>query len=241
MRFDLKQFEEWFQSTPGKQLLEAEKKLLSQMMGQLFGYHLLQLGGHTNYGLHDFSAIDHHIYLSPDENSHFLGSCLKADFIELPFQTDSLDVVLLPHTLEYSKNPEQILNEVFHTLRVGGHVVILGFNPFSLVGLTKLFSRKKKMPWCGHFLSILRVRQMLSKLGLHVVDYKSEFFRPLLQNENKLEKLLFLEAVGQLCWPYLGAFYLIVAQKSAAPLISIKSLPLKKKRLLTKVPIPTSF
>ena len=54
---------------------------------------------------------------------------------ELPFATHSIDLVVMPHILEFAEDPHQVLREVERVLVPEGHVVITGFNPASLWGL----------------------------------------------------------------------------------------------------------
>jgi SAM-dependent methyltransferase len=63
------------------------------------------------------------------------GNALHCDFDALPFPNQSLDLVLLPHTLELARDPHDTLREVERVLVPEGRVVIVGFNPASLWGL----------------------------------------------------------------------------------------------------------
>ncbi len=55
---------------------------------------------------------------------------------------DSIDLVFLPHTLEFSADPHQVLRETERVLIPEGRVIILGFNPLSSLGLWRLFRRR---------------------------------------------------------------------------------------------------
>jgi hypothetical protein len=86
------------------------------------------------------------------------------------------------------------------------------------------------------------MRQWLSKTGFSIGDYKSFYFRP---PNNKLKKLLFMEGIGPIFWPYCGASYMFVAQKTVAGLTPIKPLPslakyFKKSSVLPKPTTRTS-
>lgn len=228
-----KQLDHWFEQTPGRELLEMESQLLSHVLPRLFGYHLLQLGGPTHGNWLGHCRIPHKIYLNIEQPLHSNGSRLVADYHELPFLPDSLDVVLLPHVLEFTRHPRQILEEVYDILIPEGYVVILGFHPWSLWGLTRLFKNRKKMPWRGKFYSSFRVRHWLSSIGYEIEDHKTLFFRPPLSNKKWLRRLLFLEATGQLLWSYLGGVYLIVAKKRVEAVTPIFSNSLTRR---VKVP-----
>jgi len=61
---------------------------------------------------------------------------VETDYTALPFAAASIDLVLLPHVLEFASNPHQVLREVERVLVPEGQVVIAGFNPISLFGLS---------------------------------------------------------------------------------------------------------
>jgi SAM-dependent methyltransferase len=220
----------WFLHAPGKQLLGAESKLLCNLLPRLFGYYLLQLGGPIVNPWLAECRIPHRIHVStvcPCDNT--ARSCVQADFVQLPFEPNSIDVVLLPHTLEFMDNPRQILEEAYQVLIPEGYIVILGFQPWSLWGLTRLLKKRNAVPWSGKFYSSLKIREWLSQFGYKVEDHKSLFFRPPLENQNWLSQLFFLEIIGQLLWPYLGGVYLIVAKKRVTSYIPIKSTLFPKR------------
>jgi SAM-dependent methyltransferase len=220
--------DQWFAKAPGSILIETESSLLSNLIPHLFGYYLLQLGMTSKNNWLSNCRIPQRIHLSPECPCHFVGPCVQGNFEELPFLPDSIDVALLPHVLEFAHNPQQILEEVYRVLIPEGYAVILGFHPWSLWGLAKVFVGRKKIPWVGKFYSSYRVRHWLTLQGFKVEDHETLFFRPPLTNTKWLKKLFFLEAVGQLLWPYLGGVYLIVAKKRVATLTPFRSKLLSK-------------
>jgi SAM-dependent methyltransferase len=229
MQKNKSQLQQWFAKFPGSAILEAESKTLSRLLSKVFGYHLLQLGWITQHDWLKHSRISHHIYLTPIAATDFPGTYVQGSFTDLPFLPDSIDAVLLPHILEFVDNPQQVLQEVDQVLMPEGRVIILGFHPWSLFGLTRLFKNHKQLPWRGKFHSSYRVRAWLREQGYMIEEEKTLFFRPLLQNGKTLQKLLFLEAVGQLIWPYLGSVYFIVAKKRVARVIPMRSSLLAKR------------
>ena len=141
--------------------------------------------------------------------------------------------MVLPHTLEFEENPHQILREVERTLIPEGHVVIMGFNPYSLWGMTRMFiGWRNRTPWCGHFYSTLRIKDWLALLGFDTVLQKSYFFRPPLQHEGSLERLSFMERYGSRWWPFPGGGYILVAKKRLTTLTPIKPRWRSSRRFL---------
>lgn len=220
-----RQLRRWYRSSLGANLLQSEQGLLEQVLPNLFGYHLLQLGLQSEADLLSSSRIPHRMVmedvaalLHSEGQKSFLGQC-----DQLPIASDSLDLVLLPHTLEYMERPHEVLREAERTLIPEGHLLILGFNPFSLFGLWRLFAGwRNRSPWCGHFYSTLRLRDWLALLGFDTVLVRHYFFRPPLQNDGIMRRLSFLERAGGRFWPLFGGGYLLVAKKRVATLTPIK-------------------
>ena len=241
MELPQKQLDRWFAKAPGKTLLAAESNVLSDLLPRLFGYHLLQIGGPGQSEWLDAARIPHRIHLSPGCPCHFKGSCLIGNLEELPFAPDSIDVVLLPHMLEFTRHPQQILQEVYNILIPGGYVVILGFHTWSLWGLARLMKDHKEMPWRGTFYSSHRIRHWLTQLGYSIEDHKTLYFRPPLEDAEMLEKLSFMESIGSTLWPFLGGAYLILAKKRVASLTQIRpNSNHKRVRIHNSVPQPTA-
>jgi SAM-dependent methyltransferase len=229
------QLQNWYNSHLGHQLLEAEHKGLNSFIEQIFGYYVLQLGGPRQIDLLNKSPIGHKFYF--DTEGHF-PNMIHGKFTELPFLPDSIDLIITPHILEFSVDPKKILSEIYHILIPEGRVIIIGFNPFSLWGLTHLFKSDNKIPWAGKFISISRLKHWLSKIGFTVLEYTTFFFRPAILDSEKLHKTLFMEGIGQVLWPYCGAIYILVAKKSVITLTPIK----EKRRLIREhVPVTSTY
>ena len=112
------------------------------------------------------------------------------DTDDWPILTDSVDAIVLPHTLELSRDPHQVLREADRSLIPDGHLVILGFNPRSVWGGRRILSRKDgRMPWDARFLGMSRIKDWLGLLGFDTLHSHYLFQRPPLQNPRLLEKL----------------------------------------------------
>ena len=122
--------EAWYAGRLGALLWEQERAQLAALIPNLFGYHVVQLGSlgaDRDQDLLGLCRIPHRIVLDPVRRT---GIGLVAAPDALPIASDSVDVVLLPHTLEFVDDPHQVLREVDRVLVAEGHTVILGFNPW---------------------------------------------------------------------------------------------------------------
>ncbi len=135
---------------------------------------------------------------------------LRADFFDLPIASNSIDLLLLPHALEFSIHPHQIVREVGRVLMPEGHAVIASFNPWSLWGLRRLFSHTYDMyPWCGKFITPPRLRDWLALLELEVDNSHMACYLPPCTQEKWLQRFHFMEGAGARWWPIAGGVYFL--------------------------------
>lgn len=237
----------WYEGQLGQSLLECERRELDEVLANLFGYYLLQVGAVADAYLLEASRIRYQVVVDgdwPPEPCRALPAQV-ANLCglprRLPVQGDSVDVVLLPHTLEFASSAHEALREVERVLVAEGHVVILGFNPWSTWGMRRLLRRRRHAPWHGTFRGAYRIKDWLSLLGFDIVQTRPYFFRPPLQHETAMKRLEWLERLGRRWWPLLGGAYLIVARKRVTTLTPIKPRWRPRRSLLQPdVPKPTA-
>lgn len=231
--------------TPGKELLAQEQLVLERLLGECFGYYLLQVGciGQSLEPL-SMSRIKSQIILLSHESDLLESTrgCVVGDPLHIPLAADSVDAVLLTHTLDFTQDPHQLLREVERILIPEGHLIIAGFNPFSLWGLWRLFRwRSKGVPWCGHFISPWRLHDWLSLLGFDVKEEQALMFRPPLQHAGLMQRLDFMERIGSRYWPPFSGAYVILAVKRVSRLTPIKpAWKLRPKSIRGQVVEPTA-
>jgi SAM-dependent methyltransferase len=218
------QLNRWFKTPLGQRLLNTEADTLQQILPQLFGYHLIQIGDVGHGRLLDSSRIMHRCVLTKPPNLICPPySAIYAQADALPFAHDSIDVVVLSHILEFEDHPHEILREIERILIPEGHVVILGFNPFSLWGISRWFlSNRQDAPWCGRFLTLLRIKDWLTLLGFDIIEQQIFFFAFPFHNDRLKNYTLWLETFANQWLKNFGAAYLLVAKKRVATLTPIK-------------------
>jgi SAM-dependent methyltransferase len=197
----------WFNSKFCQRIITRENLLLKDILPRLFGYYLLQIGC-TNQDILVHSRIKKKIILNTCKYKVGCVSCSLYGRAEaLPISTDMLDVAIISHVLEFADNPHLVLKEIERILIADGHVIIFGFNPFSIYGIRhKLLKYSKKPPWTGNFISLLRIKDWLALLGFEIVQQQTLFFSlPIKYNFTSL-----------------GDVYLIVAKKRQSILTPLK-------------------
>ena len=225
----------WFKSPLGEAVFAMENNQLKDILPRLFGYHILQFGYCSGLNYLTSSRISNKtiLFLEDTEIQKSVKTGVRTTAEELPIALESVDVVLLPHTLEYSNDTHRLLREMERILICEGYAVIIGINPFSLWGLYHLFfCWWNKMPWGGRLISVSRMKDWLSLLDFEIEKVKYFFFSPPVSNVKLLKKFLPLERLGQYCYPIFGGLYVVVAKKRAAPLSPIKMKWQKKRNII---------
>jgi len=214
---------EWFDSPPGQYLLAWEQALHDELVADVFGYHALQLGLPLLQGLRANRMAHRWLALDAAQAALPWGQPdICTDAAALPFPEGSLDLVLLPHTLEWNAHPHTTLREVHRVLMPEGRVVISGLNPWSFWGLrqyrTRLYQRMGGhgplyLPAETHFLAPGRLRDWLRLLGFDLDSVSFGCYRPALSTERWLQHYGWMDAPGARWWPIWGAAYIMVAIK----------------------------
>jgi SAM-dependent methyltransferase len=203
---------DWFETPLGQYLLKRELAYFETAISDIFGFHALQIGLPSLDFLSGSRITAKHL-LDLDEPAH-----LYADPAYLPFAENSIDLVVLPHVLEFSDNPHPILREAYRVLRPEGQVVLSGFNPFSLWGIKRYFGREQTQPWNGNFVGLYRMKDWLSLLGFEVIGGKLDCYVPACASEKWLARVRFFEKTGDRWWPIAGGVYFLQAVKRMAGL-----------------------
>ena len=165
----------WWLGAPGRGLLHAESELLGEALEDVFGWELLQVGAWgAGHDLLCSSRTRRQTVLAPLELA--TGADVIARAAQLPINSDSMDAVLLPHTLEFAADPYAIVREVDRVLTGEGQLLVLGFSPWSLWGLRARFSRVGFPPGMRRVLSERRLRDWLVLLGYEVVAMRRYLF-----------------------------------------------------------------
>lgn len=198
---------EWFSTPLGHYVLEQEQTYSDAVISDIFGFNAVQLGL-NDIDFLQASRIPLHVKLD------YSGGNLRADLNHLPIATQSIDLVVMPHLLEFSETPHQLLREVERILIPEGYVLISGFNPFSLWGLRRRLTRHRvEYPWYGRFIGLPRLKDWLSLLNLEVTGGKLCCYVPPLKTEKWLHRWDFFEAAGDRWWPMAGGVYFVLARK----------------------------
>ena len=202
-------------TTLGRTLLDQERACVTAAMARVFGTRHLEVGVGEGVSVTPrYRGWQQPLVVPrvcPQRREH---DPVIARAEELPFYGGSMDSVILHHTLDLTRDPHQALREAVRVVRSGGEVIVVGFNPFGLWGLRRLFSASSVVPWDSRFLPATRIQDWLAVLECCVAPPRYGFFRPPVSSERLLARLAFLEpGYERRVQIPLGGFYCLVAEK----------------------------
>jgi SAM-dependent methyltransferase len=234
----------WLQTETGLYVRDWEQAHLNALTSDIFGFHALQIGLPQICTLQANRMpyrwlTDKHIpapavVARPSANmsrawgdvdtdergepvaDNAIPVVVSHDFTELPFASQSVDLVVLPHLLEFAAEPHQVLREVERVLIPEGQLIISGFNPASLWGMRQAAGHLTGgafLPRDGEFISPSRLKDWLKLLNMEVGRGQFGCYAPPFATQKWLHRFGFMESAGTRWWPYFGAVYVVRAIK----------------------------
>jgi len=201
--------DDWLTTPQGRYVLAWEQAKVDALVSDIFGFHGVQLG------LPQVDYLRENRIPLRQKAGEWGEVDVRCDLRLLPFASNTLDLVVMPHVLEFLPDPHQMLREVERVLRPEGQVVIVGFNPLSLWGLRRYVpgEREGLFPWNGAYLSVLRLKDWLALLGFEVDRGNFGCYAPPCEQEKWLHRYRFMEPAGDRWWGFAGGAYLLRAVK----------------------------
>jgi SAM-dependent methyltransferase len=223
---------DWLDSPAGRYLLAWEQAQCDRLVDDVFGFYALQCGMPALDGLRH-SRISRRILAwrpgdgeprsdspvnfegGPRDEARIAGVRID-QFMELPFGDQTLDLLVLPHVLEFERAPHQVLREADRVLRPDGRLVVIGLNPVSLWGARELLPTRLArafLPRHEQLITLPRLRDWLELLSFEAVSLAHGCYRPACRTQAALDRSAFLERAGDRWWPICGAVYALAAIK----------------------------
>lgn len=208
--------------------IEWEQSCIDVLTSDIFGFNALQIGMPYVPLLRECRIQSH--WCANEKITPNLTT-LSFDFEALPFESESIDLIVLPHVLEFSSDPHQILREVERVLIPEGHVIISGFNPLSLWGGRQMMSSMVGafLPEPTELIRLTRLSDWLKLMGMEV--NRGHFGCYAFPNLRKKQLLApaWLEKAGNRWWPNFGAVYIIQAIKRVKGVHLLEAFQTQKK------------
>jgi len=210
---------EWFQTPPGQYVLAWERAQFDAAVADVFGYYAWQVGL-ADLNLLGANRMPFKGYVgtetpAPESLPGWQSRVVVAQPEALPFESQSVDLLILPHTFELTPDPHNVLREVERVLVPEGRVVISGFNPWSMWGARTRMPGME--PWLpqppSSQVSLARLKDWFKLLSLEVDESQFGCYAPACRSEKWLERWSFLESAGARWWSLGGAVYMVSAVK----------------------------
>jgi SAM-dependent methyltransferase len=248
----------WTASPAGKYVLDWEQEQLDRVVSNIFGYHALQLGMPHLDALRenrmpcrglvlDAASAASAPYAVPHAASPALSpagagaavahhapegrSTVWCDLLDLPFEAQSVDLIVMPHTLEFTSDPHRLLREAERVLMPEGQLLIVGFNSLSLWGARQSVGKltgKPFLPARQDLIAFTRLKDWIKLLGFELERGRFGCYRPPLATDQWLGRYAFMEAAGDRWWPIFGAVYMVTAIKRVRGMRLVGPLKVKK-------------
>ncbi|MGF6772565.1 SAM-dependent methyltransferase [Paraburkholderia sp. GAS199] len=249
----------WTDSPPGRYVLDWEQTQLDRVVSDVFGYHALQLGLPQLDALREnrmpcrglvldaaSGASAPYTYprnvggangrgpgnVGPQGLSAPAGrSAVWCDLLDLPFEAQSVDLIVMPHTLEFTSDPHRLLREAERVLMPEGQLIISGFNSLSLWGARQSVGKMTGRPFVPSAVDLIaftRLKDWIKLLGFDLERGRFGCYRPPLDSDQWLSRYGFMEAAGDRWWPIFGATYMIKAIKRVRGMRLVGPLKVKK-------------
>lgn len=216
-------FDIWAQRQPGAQVIADEAMALSGYLSHLIGQHALLLGSPLQSGIMEECAMTYSI-----DRKFILKGWGEAeqsdDQNELVIRDHSMDLVVLPHTLEYVYDAKTLLNDVTRILHPAGYVMIVGFRHWHPWVLKQQRVKQRcRIPWGGKLPNYATVRECLDDLHYDIIVNK----KVKLSVKKNLFLSLFTRVFG-------GEAYMILARKKSLAKSALTS-NVKAKNIIKQV------
>ncbi|MBF7730702.1 class I SAM-dependent methyltransferase [Pseudomonas sp. N040] len=213
-------------------LLQAEgQRLLNEELARYFGGYLVHYGPSAQPPQ---GATQ--IKCSVALGAPLPGVDIACDEHSWPLGEHAADVVVLDHGLDFSLSPHGLLREAARSVRPGGHLLIVGINPWSAWGMRHLFARDALAE--ARCISHGRVSDWLRLLGFSLEKRQFGCYRPPLSSTAWQARLQAMERWGRRIQAPGGGFYLLVARKMVIGLRPVR--PARREPMGKLLPLPVA-
>jgi SAM-dependent methyltransferase len=234
----------WLASPPGQYVLSQEQAWFDKTVVDVFGFNAVQIGLPQLHTLRENRMPMRAIVAEPGIELDLLTAETPSWHViegmpdELPFAAESVDLLILPHVLEFASDPHHILREADRVLVPEGRLILSGFNPASLWGLRQYLGHligKPFLPREGQFIHLLRIRDWLKLLNFSLDRGHFACYKLPLQGDAAIQRMNYLEPMGNRWWPIFGAVFMLSAIKRHPGMRLVGRVPQKRPQVLRQL------
>ncbi len=242
---------DWWNTPAGEITIQWEQAQLDWLVADRFGFHAAQLGSPAICALRSnrmphrwLFGVAHLDEAVESGSATHEATQLWVDDGALPLPDDCMDLLVLPHSLEWSADPHGCVREAYRVLRPEGTLVVTGFNAWSWWGASQALRRQLAkmglgrwgigqlfLPEEGEFLNPSRVKDWLRLMGMEIIVVRHGLYRPAVQDPKWIQRWSFMERWGAKWWPFLGAGFVVVAVKKVPAMRRISKKAYRRARV----------
>lgn len=190
----------WFEETLiGRYAKQEEERFFAHSAARY------ALGTTVQMGMPNWHILKEHCVIRCEQDFK-----MKAE--QSAWLTDSLDLLLMPHVLEYCHDYRVALAEAYRVLKPEGRMVLTGLNPHSIWRFSGHLNGKA-LPEKKQCIALPMLKKNLKSIGFTVESGRFMVYRPILRNAKLFNSVQFIEAAGNRWWPQAAAIYGLVVVK----------------------------
>ena len=221
---------EWLSGPLGQFLLDEERRMLEEELGRFFGGYLVHYGPSAQTPP-AAPQVQRNVRLG----APLPGVEIVCEEQAWPLSEHAADVVVLQHGLDFCLSPHGLLREAASSVRPGGHLLIVGINPWSTWGLRHVFAHDAlRLARC---ISPSRVGDWLNLLGFALEKRRFGCYRPPLASAKWQGRLARMETWGPVLQGSGAGFYLLVARKLVVGLRPLRQPRREPRGQLVPLPV----
>jgi SAM-dependent methyltransferase len=220
-KLDNQDYRRWLTTVSAQRMLSLQSSWLQAQLGRFSGAHLMFHGLDPDLDLLSASPIKHAFRMAlPWQEGIATDAWMTSS--DWPLADHCIDLVVMQHSLDFTRRPHQMIREAARTIVPSGYLVIIGFNPWSWWGgVQKTLPFSTNMPWVANAVSMNRLQDWLLLLdfSIHSTQTLGHLWPVTLLPERVSQRIdsVLAGAVG------MGNFYMVIAQKTTVGMTNIRS------------------
>jgi SAM-dependent methyltransferase len=222
-KLDCKDYKRWLESESAARLLALQSSWLQHKIPDFSGSNLMYHGLSHDSDFLQVASIKHCFRMGLPWQQGIIAADAWMSSGEWPLQDCGVDAVIMQHSLDFTRRPQQMIREASRVISPNGYLVIIGFNPFSLWGAAqKLMPFSSTMPWVANTVSAERLSDWLKLLDFTILSHETMgHISPLTFLPRRFCHRVDSVLAGSPLM--MGNCYMLVAQKTVAGMTLIKN------------------
>lgn len=220
---DSQDYDRWINSESASRLLDIQSTWLQHKITDMQGLQLMYQGISDDPSFIKYSPVSHCFRMGLPWQEPVIKADAWMDSSEWPLADCNLDVLIMQHSLDFTRRPHQMIREAARVVVPYGYLIIIGFNPYSLWGgAQKALPFSSTMPWVANPVSANRLKDWLTLLDFDIQSHETMGHLGLLSVLPRGFCQRFDSVMSGGAWA-MGNYYMLVAQKKVAGMTRLRN------------------